>query len=123
MADKNEKRNDGTDPSVAAPAHVDPHDLVNVRSAPTQPISDSVRVRILKEQESHTSQPNRYYIPSGAETDLPKDWAKELLDRGEAEPIAQKGVERMEKRPAQSQVETRDAQPETKQDTAPQENK
>ena len=101
------KQNDGTDPSVAAPAHVDPHDLESVDTAPTQPHSDSVRVRVLTEQTRHHSQPDRYAIPSGSEVDLPKDWAKDLLTRGEAEPIAQKGVERAEKRPARSRSEKR----------------
>lgn len=90
-----------------APPHVDPHDLTGVDAAPTQPKSDTVRVRVLAEQQTHHSQSHRWYIPSGSEVDLVKDWAKELLERGEAEIIAQKGNERAEKRPSQSKSEKR----------------
>lgn len=104
MADAKKTGNDSSKP---APAHVDPHDLADTDVAPTQPKADTVRVRVLAEQQAHHSQPHRWHIPSGSEIDLARDWAKELLQRGEAEIIPQKGVERAEKRPSQSKSEKR----------------
>ncbi len=66
-----------------------------------------MRVRVLLEQQVHSSTPDRRYLPSGEEVDLPSDWAKELLNRGEAEPVAQKSAARAEKRPSRTRTEKR----------------
>lgn len=57
-----------------------------------------MKVRILTERHPHHSQPDREYIASGTEIDLPVQHAKELLQRGDAEPIAQKRVAKAERR-------------------------
>jgi hypothetical protein len=66
-----------------------------------------MKVRILREQEYHHSQPDRKPLASGAEVDLPQAWAKELLQRGEAEPVAQKRASGAEKRPGGKRSEKR----------------
>lgn len=66
-----------------------------------------MKVRVLAEQQPHHSQPDRHHIASGDEVDLPNDWAKELVQRGEAEPIAQKPSSRAEKRPTGGRSEKR----------------
>lgn len=67
-----------------------------------------MKVRILTEQTVHRSQPDRRYLASGCEVDLPNAHAAELLNRGEAEPVdAAAPANRSEKRPAHSKTEKR----------------
>lgn len=66
-----------------------------------------MKVRILVEQEARRDDPERAGLPSGAEVDLPAAWARDLLARGDAEPIAQKPSERAETRPRRNTKETR----------------
>jgi len=66
-----------------------------------------MKIRILTEQDVHSSQPERQYLASGSEVELPNDWARELLNRGEAEPVVEKASDSAEKRPASSDAETR----------------
>lgn len=57
-----------------------------------------MRVRVLIEQSARRDNPDRHYLASGEEYDLDQKWAKELLDRGDAEPVAVKRSARAEKR-------------------------
>lgn len=44
-----------------------------------------MKVRILTQQEVHSSQPERHALASGEVVDIDREWAKDLLNRGEAE--------------------------------------
>lgn len=63
-----------------------------------------MKVRILIEQ-GQSYQDN--YLASGEVVDLPNERAKELLDRGDAEPVAEKRAAKAEKRPARRSAEKR----------------
>lgn len=57
-----------------------------------------MKVRVLTQQEAHSSQPDRHAIACGAEVELPQEWATELLKSGQAEPIGRKPSARAETR-------------------------
>lgn len=63
-----------------------------------------MKVRVLVEQPAHG---DVAYLASGAVVDLPAEQAKGLLDRGDAEPVAEKSAQRAEKRPAVRKAESR----------------
>lgn len=66
-----------------------------------------MKIRVLAEQTRHASQPDRGPLASGSEVDLDPTWAAELLNRGEAELIVTKTVDRAEKRPGTRKSEKR----------------
>lgn len=57
-----------------------------------------MKIRVLTEQQARRENPDRGYLASGSEVDIDAGWAKELLSRGEAEPIAGKASSAAEKR-------------------------
>lgn len=65
-----------------------------------------MKVRILIEQRAHLGL-ERKALASGEAYDLDKEWAKELLDRGDAEPVARKETRRAERRPSGQDRESR----------------
>ena len=88
-------------PVVEVPQEVAPNDAEDSEE-------ETMRVRVLVEQHAVTTPDGgRRYLPSGQETDLPQSWAKELLSRGEAEPVAVKPEDDAEKRPSQAQRDSR----------------
>lgn len=56
-----------------------------------------MKVRVLIEQPA---QGERGYLPSGGVAEVDVSWAKEMLSRGDAEPVAEKRMETTEKRAA-----------------------
>ncbi len=66
-----------------------------------------MKVLVLIEQRFNGANPDRRPLASGEVADLDAAWAKELLGRGDAEPVASKPSERTEKRPAASEAEKR----------------
>lgn len=65
-----------------------------------------MRVRVLIEQRQHLGV-DRPYLPSGEVVDIDADWALELLNRGDAEAIAEVPTSRSEKRPSSKTPEKR----------------
>jgi hypothetical protein len=59
-----------------------------------------MKIFVLIEQRFNGSTPDRQPLASGEVYDLDAAWAKELLARGDAEPVATKSADRAEKRPS-----------------------
>lgn len=56
-----------------------------------------MKIRVLIEQ---LARGDRRYLASGEEVDIDQEWARELLARGDAEPVAETRAQKAEKRPA-----------------------
>lgn len=65
-----------------------------------------MKVRVLVEQRIHLGL-ERPRLASGEIVDIDATWAKELLDRGDAEPVAVKPAKRAESRESKATRESR----------------
>lgn len=65
-----------------------------------------MKVRVLTEQRADPEL-DREHLASGQVYDLPNAWARELLVREDAEPVAEKRAAKAEKRPAAKRGESR----------------